>query len=203
LTVFHRARPHMQLPLLEIDGLKLVQSGAILRHVARTRDFSGATAVEQARCDMLACGANDLIVAFLSFMFQVTRGEDPETLLAALKTVGRCFFFFSGGLTNISTGTQGPIPKFLPRFEAQLAEDAASSPFLCGARMLYCDALLLAAVESAVEFAPDALAGHPRLTAWRAAMHAQPAVAAFLASPHRHRRPDGQSLCVGFAAACY
>jgi hypothetical protein len=62
--------------------------------------------------------------------------------------------------------------------------------------MLYCDALLLAAVESALEFDPDALAGHPRLAAWRAVMHAQPTVATFLASPHRHRQPDGRSVCL-------
>eukprot|EP01116_Phalansterium_solitarium_P018241 TRINITY_DN476_c0_g2_i1.p1 TRINITY_DN476_c0_g2~~TRINITY_DN476_c0_g2_i1.p1 ORF type:complete len:223 (-),score=65.98 TRINITY_DN476_c0_g2_i1:194-823(-) len=49
-----------QVPLLEYHGLKLVQSMAICRFLARTYDLYGATVEESALIDVVVEGANDL-----------------------------------------------------------------------------------------------------------------------------------------------
>ncbi len=58
-----------QVPLLELDGLRLVQSQAILRHVARTRGLAGADAREQATADQVAEACGDFRAALLSLPF--------------------------------------------------------------------------------------------------------------------------------------
>lgn len=50
-----------QLPLLEIDGLKLVQSSAIVRYIARKYNLYGKSVVDQVHCDMLADGIKDIL----------------------------------------------------------------------------------------------------------------------------------------------
>ncbi len=42
-----------QLPLLEIDGLKIVQSGAIIRYIARKHGLDGGSAEEKMRADVV------------------------------------------------------------------------------------------------------------------------------------------------------
>ena len=44
-----------QLPLLEIDGLKIVQSGAIVRYIARKHGLDGVSAEEKMRADVVRC----------------------------------------------------------------------------------------------------------------------------------------------------
>jgi len=48
-----------QLPLLEIDGLNLVQKMATVRHIARTRGLYGSTPAEAARIDIAVEGLMD------------------------------------------------------------------------------------------------------------------------------------------------
>jgi len=48
-----------QLPLLRIDGLKLVQSGAIVRYVARKAGLLGSNNSETARIEMIYEGTRD------------------------------------------------------------------------------------------------------------------------------------------------
>lgn len=48
-----------QLPLLQIDGLNLVQSMAIVRYLARKHNLYGADDVEMVQCDIIAECFND------------------------------------------------------------------------------------------------------------------------------------------------
>ena len=50
-----------QLPLLQIDGLELVQSQAIIRYLAKRSNLLGATRKEEVVCDMIAETVRDLI----------------------------------------------------------------------------------------------------------------------------------------------
>ena len=60
---------HWQLPYL-IDGdLKLVQSGAILRHIARKHGLLGQTPEEQARVDIADAQINDLRGGFVGMCY--------------------------------------------------------------------------------------------------------------------------------------
>lgn len=53
--------PFGQLPLLQIDGVELVQSQAIIRYLAKRANLMGATAKEEVICDMIAETIRDLI----------------------------------------------------------------------------------------------------------------------------------------------
>ena len=54
-----------QLPLLEIDGLKLVQSGAIVRYIARKYNLYGKGPADHVHCDMLGDGIRDMLLGTL------------------------------------------------------------------------------------------------------------------------------------------
>ena len=58
-----------QLPLLEIDGLKLVQSQAMWRYVAQRAKLFGSTLAESARVDMVAEGIKDARTVVVQWPF--------------------------------------------------------------------------------------------------------------------------------------
>ena len=53
--------PFGQLPLLQIDGIELVQSQTIIRYLAKRANLMGATPKEEVICDMIAETVRDLI----------------------------------------------------------------------------------------------------------------------------------------------
>jgi glutathione S-transferase len=58
-----------QVPLLQVDGLNLVQSQAIVRYLARKHGLLGGDARESALADQVAEGAADFRGGLLSFPF--------------------------------------------------------------------------------------------------------------------------------------
>lgn len=53
--------PFGQLPLLQIDGIELVQSQAIIRYLASRANLQGKNREETAKCDMIAEAVKDLL----------------------------------------------------------------------------------------------------------------------------------------------
>lgn len=64
--------PFGQLPLLQIDGLELVQSQAIVRYLARRAGLQGLNADEVVKCDMIAEAVRDLLGLATSAPFKRT-----------------------------------------------------------------------------------------------------------------------------------
>ena len=62
-----------QLPLMEIDGLKLVQSGAIVRYIARKHNLYGKSAADHVHCDMLADGIKDMLGKLTGILFKLIK----------------------------------------------------------------------------------------------------------------------------------
>ena len=58
---FHFTSLYIQLPLLEIDGLRMTQSQAIVRYLARRANFNGMSTAEEVMCDMYAEAVNDML----------------------------------------------------------------------------------------------------------------------------------------------
>jgi glutathione S-transferase len=54
LKMAERQLPFGQLPLLQIDGLELVQSQSIVRYLARRGHLVGQNLSEETKCDMIA-----------------------------------------------------------------------------------------------------------------------------------------------------
>jgi len=71
-----------QVPLLEIDGLALVQTQAILRYIAGKKRLRGASLAEEARADMAVNGMLDARMGMITARFS----DDPAAALARFET---------------------------------------------------------------------------------------------------------------------
>ena len=64
---------YQQIPLLEIDGLKLTQSSAIVRYLARKYNMYGNKSTDQVHCDMLADGIKDLLIKIAGYPYKADK----------------------------------------------------------------------------------------------------------------------------------
>lgn len=61
LKMTERQLPFGQLPMLQIDGVELVQTQAIIRYLARRANIAGETPADEVKCDMMAETIRDLV----------------------------------------------------------------------------------------------------------------------------------------------
>ncbi|XP_070572817.1 glutathione S-transferase A4-like [Ptychodera flava] len=148
----------MQLPLLEIDGLCLVQSRSIVRYLARKHGMDGKTPEEKARVDILTEGGRDFMASFDPPGFQ----SDEEILV------------------KIKTKT---LPRYLPIFDKILS--SSSSGYLVGDSLTYADMILLEALLNTEEFLPGSLKDFPKLQEFKDKISSLPQIKAFLEGPQR------------------
>jgi glutathione S-transferase len=154
-----------QLPLLEIDGKKLVQSGAILRHLARKYNLYGKNDDDRVRIDMLTEGTRDFLSPFASFCF----GDDAKTL------------------QEIRANT---LPRYMPVFERLVSE--SKSGYLVGDALSMADVCLLEVLLHLPERVPEAFDGYPKLKEYMNRISSLPSIAAYLNGPQRKRPNDAQ-----------
>lgn len=75
-----------QLPLLQIDGIEIVQSQAIVRYLANRSNMAGYSLVDKNRCDMIAETVRDMINLVAGAPFQrVKSAEAAEAYRKVLK----------------------------------------------------------------------------------------------------------------------
>ena len=151
--------PYGSLPVLYEDGRTLAQSNAILRYVGRTHDLHPADAWTAAEHDALMQSVEDL-----RSKMPAGKGTDEERKAAREE--------FAAG--------------WLARW-AETVSARIVGPFLEGDRLQVADLKLYVILRSFVtgsyDFIPaSVLDGFPALKAFRTAVEAQPAVAAYLAS---------------------
>lgn len=84
-----------QLPLLQMDGLYIVQKMAAVRHLARKHNMYGANFAENTQCDIIA-------ECVLDFNGSLSRGDMQGSLLAALE---KCAPRFERMLKSNQTGS--------------------------------------------------------------------------------------------------
>lgn len=156
--------PFGQLPVLEIDGMCLSQSTAMLRYLARKGGFYGDTDEERVWIDMTAGAVADFAETVMQAPFQPDAAAVTRSLSAA-------------------------VAKFGPHFERRLA---ATGGLVAGSRMSFADIVMAEALEHYLEWEPDVLAGYPRMAALRRRVVAEPGIAAYLASPERYERPGAR-----------
>jgi len=153
------------LPLWEeTDGFAVVESDAILRHLARTRGLYGASDREAALCDMIREGMKD-IRAELSRLFSV---EPPGRAAVREALVGEV------------------LPRWLGYMDRILAKNEGGGGFIVGAQVTLADLSLYYLLESLTENELHGpLAALPRLAAFKERIAARPNLARYLASPER------------------
>lgn len=147
----------------EPDGFRLVQSDAILRHLARTYGLYGANAREAALCDQVHEGTKDVRAQLARL--RTAAPEARAALRAELEST--------------------ILPRWLGHFERLLA--AHGTGCFVGADCTYADLSVWSLLEALVD---NGLAGPlgplPLLTAFQARIAARPNLARYLADPARY-----------------
>ena len=136
-----------QLPLLEIDGLKLVQSGAIVRYIARKYNLYGKSAADQVHCDMLADGIRDMLGKLTGYPFQT----DKEAFKAQIRPL---------------------IPRYLNCFTSYLSKNnnKEMQGFLLGDTITFPDITLFDVLERIAEIFPNLMSEYPYIESFHARM---------------------------------
>lgn len=151
--------PFDQMPLLEIDGLNLSQSSAMIRYLARRGGLYGDTDADALWCDMIAGAVADFAETAMQAAFQPTKEIAVAALLAR-------------------------FGKFGPRLEARLA--ANGSGLCAGSSITFADVVLAEALSAYRDWAPDILADTPLLTALHERVLSTPGIARYLHSEQRY-----------------
>ena len=157
-----------QLPLLEIDGLKLVQSGAIMRYLGRKHGMYGSSESEAYQCDMIADGLADLRKSFTSFDNYRLRKKDEAAYVAQVAAL---------------------LPRYLRPLEEMLKTNngGEKTGFLLGEKITYTDVSLLEVLEHVKETFPDLLEKeYPYLSAFRERTLDRPGLKAHYAAGRRN-----------------
>lgn len=155
--------PFDQMPLLELDGLNLSQSSAMIRYLARRGDLYGDDDGDALWCDMIAGAAADFAETAIQAAFQ------PSTGIAM-------------------ASMQARFAKFGSRFEARLASNGGE--FCVGRRLSFADVVLVEALTSYLEWLPDLLSETPRLKSLRSRVVEQEGIASYLASRQHYPKAD-------------
>lgn len=162
--------PFGQVPLLEIDGLQLVQSHTILRYLGRRQGWYEGKYDTLARVDLVADGTEDVRKQLSAIKYS----DDSDAEKAR-----RTALYFSAPEAGA---------RWLGYLDALVGQSA--TPFAAGTREpTHADYLLLDLIdyhESASADGAAALLGDmPHLVKWRAAMLARPLLKAYLAGAGR------------------
>jgi glutathione S-transferase len=82
-----RQLPMGQLPLLQIDGLEIVQSQAIIRYIARRGNLTGQTSEDEVKCEMIVETVRDIVMLLVGCPFIRNKSaEEMEAHITIIKT---------------------------------------------------------------------------------------------------------------------
>lgn len=151
-----------QVPLVEIDGMQLVQTKAILNYIAGKYNLYGKDLRERAMIDMYVEGIGDIMDMFLPLFFIAPDAKQKQ-------------------LDNIESKSKG---RLLPVFEKALA----NSQFLVGNQLSRADVLLLEITLMLQEFFPTILSTFPKIQEFQRRIKALPNISKFL-QPGSARKP--------------
>lgn len=160
-----------QVPMVEIDGMKLVQTRAILNYIATKYNLYGKDMKERTIIDMYTEGLMDLDEMVLCHPYLPK--EEKEGNLAKIKDKARnCYF---------------------PAYEKVLKSHGQD--YLVGNKLSRADVHLVKLLYHVEEMDPSALTNFPLLKALRTRVSNLPTVKKFL-QPGSQRKPFDDEKCV-------
>ncbi|XP_071470028.1 glutathione S-transferase alpha-3-like [Marmota flaviventris] len=163
-----------QVPMVEIDGMKLVQTRAILNYIAAKYNLYGKDIKERALIDMYSEGMTDLNEMVLLYPYLPSRDKD-------------------GRLTQIKEKSRN---RYFPAFEKVLKSHGQE--YLVGNRLSKADVHLTELLYHTEELDSTVLANFPLLKALRTRVSNLPTVKKFL-QPGSQRKPFDDRKCVEIA----
>ncbi|VDI61727.1 glutathione S-transferase [Mytilus galloprovincialis] len=151
-----------QVPLLEIDGLELVQTGAIVRYLARKYNMYGSNDQEAVKVDMYYEGSRDFYAVFLAMVFT----DENECLKKAKEVM---------------------VPKYFPVYEKILK--SCTTTYLVGDSISIADLGLLECLLAVEEFlGMELIDSYPKLKEYYLKLKALDRISTFFKGPHRKKR---------------
>ncbi|XP_047414890.1 glutathione S-transferase A4 [Sciurus carolinensis] len=160
-----------QVPLVEIDGMMLTQTRAILSYLAAKYNLYGKDLKERVRIDMYTDGILDLMLMIALAAFQPP-GEKEENYTAIVKKAKTRYF---------------------PVFEKILKDHGED--FLVGNKFSWADVQLLEAILMVEELDAPVLSDFPLLKAFKTRISNIPTIKKFL-QPGSQRKPPPDSRYV-------
>jgi glutathione S-transferase len=151
--------PLGQIPVLEVDGVKLPQSFSIARFLAKQFNLAGKDNFEQAKVDAVVDTINDLVTGFVP-----SRIEQDETKKQELTKK-----YFTEDL-----------PKHLQNLETLAKLYSNGGEFFVGNQLTWADLLFFAVGEILLPVQGDCLDKNPWLQKNRAEVEKHPKVAEYL-----------------------
>jgi len=154
--------PFGQLPILEVDGVKLGQSNTIARFLARRFNLAGKTDVEQARADMLVDCYEDTSKPGMAYVFE----KDEEKKAAAKKKF-----------------IEEQLPASLALLEKLLKDNNGGDGYFVGDDLTWADLGLLTLVNFLeLSGAENPFSKYPKLQALHDRVANLPKIAAWIAN---------------------
>ncbi|XP_024413537.2 glutathione S-transferase A2 [Desmodus rotundus] len=153
-----------QVPMVEIDGMKLVQTRAILNYIATKHNLYGKDIKERALIDMYSEGVADLYEMIM--LFPLCPPDQKGAKMAQIKE----------RTTN----------RYFPAFEKVLKSHGQD--YLVGNRLSKADIHLVELIYTVEEIDPSLLANFPLLKALKTRISNLPTVKKFL-QPGSQRKP--------------
>ncbi|XP_053236809.1 glutathione S-transferase-like isoform X2 [Podarcis raffonei] len=133
-----------QVPMVEMDGMKMVQTRAILSYIAAKHNLYGKDMKERALIDMYVEGTTDLMGMIMTLPFQPPENKEKQTSLIFERATTRYF----------------------PVYEKVLKDHGQD--FLVGGKFSWADVHLLEAILMVEEMKPDVLSAFPLLQDFKA-----------------------------------
>ncbi|KAL8172772.1 UNVERIFIED_CONTAM: hypothetical protein K2H54_017614 [Gekko kuhli] len=153
-----------QVPMVEIDGMKIVQTRAILSYIAAKHDLYGKDLNQKTLIDMYAEGTTELMGMIIALMFQTPEGKAKQTALIIDRATTRYF----------------------PAYEKVLKDHG--HVFLVGNQFSWADVQLLEAILMTEELKSDVLSKFSLLQAFKKRISNIPTIKKFL-QPGSQRKP--------------
>ncbi|XP_012733329.3 glutathione S-transferase, alpha tandem duplicate 1 [Fundulus heteroclitus] len=150
-----------QVPLVEIDGMKLVQTKAILHYIAEKYNLFGKDIKERVMINMYSEGLIDLMEMMMMLPFTA----DPKPKLDNIQSKAK--------------------ERYLPVFEKALTGPV----YLVGGKLSLADVLLVECTLMLEEKFPAILKDYPNLKSFQGRMTQIPAISRFL-QPGSKRKPQ-------------
>ncbi|XP_008175411.2 glutathione S-transferase 3-like isoform X1 [Chrysemys picta bellii] len=154
-----------QVPMVEIDGMKMVQTRAILNYIAGKHNLYGKDLKERALIDMYVEGTMDLNEMIMLYPFSSPEEKEKNFALMIQRATNRYF----------------------PVYEKVLK--AHGQDFLVGNQLSRADVQVLESILMIEEYEPTALSEFPLLQAFKARISYLPTIKKFL-QPGSQRRTE-------------
>ncbi|XP_072498558.1 glutathione S-transferase-like [Notamacropus eugenii] len=160
---------YQQVPMVEMDGMYIVQTRAILKYIAAKYDLYGKDLKERALIDMYVEGMRDLNDMIMYFPFSLPEEKQK----------------------NFNYIIERATERFFPVYEKALKDHGKN--YLIGNQLSWADVQLLEVILMAEELKSGILSAFPKLQEFKARVSKLPNIQKFLQPGSQRKPPEDEA----------